>query len=480
LPRSETARSRAPFGAAVWAEDAGSEPSLPAGRLERWIGRPPHDWSVDDLVAVVLERSIPLVALMHVGGDGWLKTLDFVPRSRAHLVDVLEGGERADGSSLFPGLGITAGASDVVLRPRIETAFVDPFSPLPTLALLCGHAGRDGGPLPQSPDTLVRRAAERLARETGVTLHALGEIEYFLGRRPDEADVYGSDDRGYHATAPFVFGEGLRRRAIAILAAIGVPVKYGHAEVGYVGPDEGSGTIWEQHEIELGLSPLPAAADAVVLTQWVLRRLAHEQGMQVSVEPVLKRGHAGTGLHVHCSAVVRGEHAPARLPDGRLSDPARWLIGGLVRHGAALMAFGNRVDSSFVRIGQALEAPDTVTWGEFDRRALVRIPILATHPDGRAVSPPTIEFRLPDGSAHPHLLLAGIAQAMVAGRSMPALDPLLDETQASRARADGGGAPVPGSFRSVAAALREHRGAFEAGGVFPAATIDALLGRLER
>ena len=70
--------------------------------------------------------------------------------------------------------------------------------------------------------------------ETGAELWALGEVEYFLGKRWDEADIYGADDRGYHATSPFVFGEGLRRRALAILHDLGVPVKYGHSEVGYV------------------------------------------------------------------------------------------------------------------------------------------------------------------------------------------------------------------------------------------------------
>ena len=45
-----------------------------------------------------------------------------------NLRDILEGGERADGSSLFRGLGLH-GASDILLRPRLETAFLDPFSP---------------------------------------------------------------------------------------------------------------------------------------------------------------------------------------------------------------------------------------------------------------------------------------------------------------------------------------------------------------
>jgi glutamine synthetase len=453
--------------------------SLPACLLERLIGRPASTWTVEDLVALAAARGVRLVSLMHVGGDGWLKTLDFVPRSREHLRDILAGGERADGSSLFGGLGLEVGASDILLRPRVGTAFLDPFAEPPTLVLLCGHAARDGSRLPQSPDTIVRQAGERLARALDVELQALGEVEYFLGRRAGEEDVYGANDRGYHATSPFVFGEALRRDAMAVLAEIGVPVKYGHSEVGYVQAGKADGFIWEQHEIELGLAPLAQAADAVVLTQWVLRNLAHRRGMRCSFDPILRRGHAGTGLHFHFSPVQRGRHLGGRGADGTLNAPAQWLIAGLVRMGGALMAFGNRTEGSLIRLTQAKEAPNAIVWGEFDRSALVRLPIVATTEDGRAVSPPTIEFRLPDGSAHPHLLLAGGAQAMVDARSEADLTGLLERTSVKTLQRGAGSAEaVPTRFPEVADALQEHRAALEAGGVFPQVLLDGLIERL--
>jgi glutamine synthetase len=252
--------------------------------------------------------------------------------------------------------------------------------------------------------------------------------------------------------------------------------------VGWIAPTEPAGTTWEQHEIELGLSPLPAAADAVVLAQWVLRNLARAEGAHCSFEPVIRRGHAGTGLHFHFSPAAGGRALDVRGADGRLSPPARLLVGGLVMHGAALMAFGNRVAGSFVRTGQAKEAPDTIRWGEYDRSALVRLPVVARDPDGRPVSPPTIEFRLPDGSAHPHLLLAGVAQAMLAAMDAPGLDARLEATAsaptAGGANAPGGPTRVPTTFAEVAHALAAGRALFEAGGVFPAAMLDAVHARL--
>ena len=458
----------------LWDEPDGRAPGWSAatrGSLEAHIGIPRADWTADDLVRFARGRGIRVVSLMHGGGDGWLKTLDFVPRSDAHLLDILQGGERADGSSLFAGLGIPADASDIVLRPRLQTAFLDPFAAVPTLALLCGHAGRDGKPLAVSPDTIVRRAYERLHTETGIRLEALGEVEYFLGRRSGEQDVYGSDDRGYHAASPFVFGQALRRRALVCLSDLGIPVRYGHSEVGYIEARAPGGLLWEQHEIELDLLPLPDAADAVLLTQWVLRNLAHREGMQCSTEPMMSEAHAGNGLHVHFSPRRRGTHVGGRDDAGRLTDPTRWLVAGLVRCGDALMAFGNRVPTSFTRVRQGREAPHAIVWGEYDRSALVRLPMLATTEDGRAVAPPTIEFRLPDGSAHPHLVLAGAAQAMCDTAEVPAaeLDALLEQTRSGQG--DGGRA-VPHGFPAVAQALARARGVFEAGGVFPTALLE--------
>lgn len=460
------------------AEERGVSSKLGGVALEAELGEPRDAWGVDHLVGLARDRGVRVLSLMHVGGDGWLKTLDFVPRDEDHLRDIIAAGERADGSSLFPGMGIPREASDIVLRPRPVSAFLDPFAPQPTLVLMCGHAGRDGKPLPQSPDTILRRAAAAVRERTGVELWALGEVEYFLGKRWDETDIYGADDRGYHATSPFVFGEALRREAMALLAEIGVAVKYGHSEVGYIEAKETEGVIWEQHEIELALQPLPEAAEAILLTQWVLRNLAHRRGMRCSMDPMMLEGHAGNGLHFHFAPRRDGRAVTINDPEGGLSDPARWLIGGLVQLGGALMAFGNRSESSFARLLQGKEAPNKIVWGEFDRNALIRLPIVACDEGGRVVTEPTVEFRLPDGSALPHLLLAGAALAMIEGRESSRLDDILHGTSSVHRSGDDGAEPVPRSFREVAAALERYREVLEIDGVFPSGLLLAIIERL--
>ncbi|MHC5003168.1 MAG: type I glutamate--ammonia ligase [Planctomycetota bacterium] len=444
-------------------------PSAPrGGDLEALIGRPRAEWTTADLVAAARDLGVRLVALLHVGGDGWLKTLDFAPQSESHLGRILLGGERADGSSLFDGL--EPGASDVVLRPRVTDAFLDPFAEVPTLAVLCGHADRDGAPLPQSPDTIVRRADDRLGATTGVRLEALGEIEFFLGATA-QTDVHAASDRGYHAAAPAVFGEPLRREALLRLVDMGIPVKYGHSEVGSIEAHETGGLVWEQHEIELDLLPLPRAADAIVLAQWVLRRLAQRGGWRYSGEPVVGPGHAGNGLHVHFAPLVDGRRARVRDDEGALTDPARWLVDGLVRGGGALMAFGNRADTSLLRLRQAKETPTRMGCGAHDRSALVRLPVVPRLESGEPAAPETVELRLPDGSAHPHLLLAAAAQAMRRGRET-AVEP-------SAGRADRSPGPaLPRTFAEVAAALEEQRSWLQSDDVFSDAQIDALIEQL--
>jgi glutamine synthetase len=211
----------------------------------------------------------------------------------------------------------------------------------------------------------------------------------------------------------------------------------------------------------------------------VLRNFAREAGVRCSFEPVVRPGHAGNGLHIHFSPMVGGEPVGGRRADGSLGDEALWLIAGLVEYGAALMAFGNRVPDSFLRLGQGKETPHGITWGDGDRHALVRLPLWLKTADGRSVSPPTIEFRLPDGSAHPHLLLAAAAQALCAGRELK--DPAALVAQAAARPSDARRAkpsPLPRGAAEVGAALSAARAALEAGGVFPGELFERTLARL--
>mmetsp|Transcript_49063 Transcript_49063/g.106551 ORF Transcript_49063/g.106551 Transcript_49063/m.106551 type:complete len:276 (+) Transcript_49063:309-1136(+) len=267
---------------------------------------------------------------------------------------------------------------------------------------------------------------------------------------------------------------------------MGVDIKYAHSECGHAQTQRVGGTVWEQHEVELSLAPLPKAADGAVLTMWVIATLAAQQGMMCSFEPVVCPGHAGSGMHFHMSPVtLAGDqivHAPQRQ-HGTLTKSFQQLIAGLSVTSGALMAFGNRKLSSFVRITQGKEAPSVVFWGDRNRKALIRLPMVAFTGDGRQVAPATVEYRLGDGSALPHLLLAGIALSFAHGVSMgtAAVEERVRRTEAAEAAKDPASLePVPKSFLEIRQQLTRHRGIFEnKGGVFSTAFLDSQLAYLE-
>ena len=139
------------------------------------------------------------------------------------------------------------------------------------------------------------------------------------------------------------------------------------------------------------------------------------------------------------------------------------------------MAFGNRSRDSFVRLSQAKEAPSVVTWGRYNRKALIRIPFVPTDESGRPTSPETIEFRLPDGSAHPHLLLAGVAQALLDGRTMADLERLIERTAVTAREPAAMENRVPLTFLEIADAVEVSRPALEAGGIFAPTMLNRFL-----
>jgi glutamine synthetase len=120
-----------------------------------------------------------------------------------------------------------------------------------------------------------------------------------------------------------------------------------------------------------------------------------------------------------------------------------------------------------VRLQGGKETPDAITWGQFNRHALIRLPARASSLDGSSTTPPTIEFRLPDGSVHPYLLLAGVAQAMMLGRDTESLEELLLQTRASQEGTTCNAPGLPTSFAEVASQLESAQDTLAEGGVFP-------------
>jgi glutamine synthetase len=114
-------------------------------------------------------------------------------------------------------------------------------------------------------------------------------------------------------------------------------------------------------------------------------------------------------MHVHQSIWNNGE--PLFYDEtgyAGLSDLARWYIGGILKHAAAVLAFTNPTVNSYHRLVPGFEAPISLVYSSRNRSAAVRIPITGSNAKAKR-----IETRFPDPSSNPYLafsalLLAGI------------------------------------------------------------------------
>ncbi|PPB51001.1 glutamine synthetase [Arthrobacter pityocampae] len=449
--------------------------------IVRLLGKPSADFTGGDLVRAIEQLGLQQVNLRYVGGDGRLKTVAFPINSRQHITEVLTRGERVDGSSVFTGTG--AVSSDVYIVPRHRTAFVNPFGYRPSLDVLCSFYDEAGQPLSHAREQVVRRAAEVLTQETGMTLEAFGELEYYLEDEPEH--IYPvEEERGYQESGPFSKGERVREQVLGHLCAMGVPVKYAHGEVGNILQD---GRQLVQHEIELQPVPVEQAADNLVLAKWVVREVAHARGIEATFAPSVSGKGAGNGLHIHSRLVRDG--ANAMVGAEGMNDTGRRLIAGYLSAAAALTAFGNTVPTSYLRFADGDESPGSICWGEKDRTGLVRVPLawggdvladMVAHANpGRvepvpepAIDPQTVELRLADGSADVHLLMAGMAVAARRGLSDPGS---LEVAERLSTATHGDFEQLPTSCTGSADALEAEREMFETDGVFPDTLIDALL-----
>jgi len=168
--------------------------------LIRQLNKNPKDFTKEDIIQFIESNEIKMLNFRYVGGDGRLKTLNFVVSDFDYLEEVLSHGERVDGSSLFS--FVETGSSDLYVIPRFRSAFVDPFAEIPTLCLLCSYYTKDGKPLEISPEYILKKAAKSFHAVTGMDFQAMGELEYYVVGKKEELFL-ATDQKGYHESSPF-------------------------------------------------------------------------------------------------------------------------------------------------------------------------------------------------------------------------------------------------------------------------------------
>jgi len=309
-------------------------------------------------------------------------------------------------------------AGDMVLVPELATGALDPFWDVPTLSFICATLEADTHAIFAHDPRNIAARAEAYLRETGIAdesrwgpefeFYVFGDVAYEnevnrAGYRLDshEADWNSAEGGqchyiplhgGYHAIPPRDRLYNLRTEIALHLEAMGVPVKYHHHEVG--GPG--------QVEIETPMMGLVATGDATMLVKYVAKMTAHTHGQTVTFMPKPLYGEAGNGMHFHQQLFKDGRNA-FYDPNGYgcMSQTALYYIGGLLSHGAALLAFTNPSTNSYRRLVPGFEAPINAFFSVGNRSAAVRIPKYARQPDTAR-----LEFRPPDATCNVYLALA--------------------------------------------------------------------------
>jgi glutamine synthetase len=151
--------------------------------------------------------------------------------------------------------------------------------------------------------------------------------------------------------------------------------------------------------------PLRAVDDYFSLKEAV-RDLARERGYIATFMPKPYSHWTGCSLHVHLSLwdADGGHDVTASAEDEvSLSQEGSWFLGGIMSHLEALTGLGSPTVNSYKRLQPGSWAPANTYWGYGNRSGVVRIPGVGKRRH--------LEFRSPDSSCQPFLLLAGLLGA---------------------------------------------------------------------
>ncbi|MGF7059196.1 type I glutamate--ammonia ligase [Brassicibacter mesophilus] len=417
--------------------------------------------------------------------------------------------ERFDEKIMVKGIGfdgssygfLTVEKSDMVFKPDITTAFIDPFCKVPTVTMLADiyELGNEITRFEGDPRYIVEKA-ERYLKETGIAdEYIIGpELEFYVFDHVsydtrghyqevmiDSQQAYWNASEkeyqnlgykvglqnGYHVDIPNDITNDLRSEMVTMLEDMGIKVKYHHHEVGGAG----------QLEIEVESGDLLKMSDNTLVMKYIIKNLAIHRGKTATFMPKPLFGEAGSGMHVHMQLFKEG--TPVFYDENGysgLSKEAMYYIGGVLKHAPALLAFTNPSTNSYKRLVPGFEAPVSICFATANRSSVIRIPGYARKPEDKR-----FEFRPSDATANPYLAFSALLMAGLDG-IVNKIDPTkegfgpydvnvfdLPEEEKSKIKA------LPKSLEEAADALENDYEFLLTGGVFTREIITNQINRIK-
>ncbi|WP_022849890.1 type I glutamate--ammonia ligase [Limisalsivibrio acetivorans] len=378
-----------------------------------------------ELMQLVKDQGIKLIDLRFVDFLGtWQHTT--VPQ---HQIDeeTIEEGFGFDGSSIRGWQQINN--SDMILLPDPDSAFVDPYADIPTLAIMCNiYDPISKEPYTKDPRNVAKKAIAYL-NSTGIADTAFfgPEAEFFVfdniqyDYRKNEGFFFfdsvegdwntGADEgpnlgykvrpkEGYFPCPPTDTLYNLRGEMVMIMEELGLTIENSHHEVASGG----------QCEIDMRFAPLVEQADNLMKYKYVVKNTARAYGKAATFMPKPMFGDNGTGMHVHQSLWKDGQPLFAGDEYAGLSEMALYYIGGIIKHAPSIAAFTNAATNSYKRLVPGFEAPVSLAYSSRNRSASIRIPMYSSSPKAKRV-----EIRFPDPACNPYLAFTVMMMAGLDG-----------------------------------------------------------------
>lgn len=342
--------------------------------------------------------------------------------------DLFTTGTGFDGSSIRGFQAIHE--SDMLLRPIIDTAFIDPFMDHPTISFICNVIDPIKRRYYSRDPMFVAQKVEDYLQKTGIadTCYYGPELEFYIFDSVRFEQTYqkgfyeidsqegfwnaGAEEKpnlgykirykqGYFPAPPMDSLQNLRSKMVEVLLGMGVNVEIHHHEVGTAG----------QAEIDMKYGTLVNMANNVMKYKYVTKNVARRYGKTVTFMPKPILMDNGSGMHVHIS--LWKDERNIFFEQGRYADISRdceFFIGGLIKHVSSLLAFTSPTTNSYRRLVPGYEAPINLIYSQRNRSACVRIPMYSTSEKAKR-----IEFRLPDPACNPYLAFSAMLMAGLDG-----------------------------------------------------------------
>lgn len=222
------------------------------------------------------------------------------------------------------------------------------------------------------------------------------EIEFFIFENNKGPELL--DHGGYFHGGRL--GE-IRKLTQIYLKKMGIKTEADHHEVAP-----------SQHEIVLKYDDALTIADSILLTKYIIRRIAKKLGFFASFMPKPIITENGSGMHLHLSLRKGDNNVFFGSKEKPLSDLAQKYISGLIKEGRGIQLALNQWVNSYKRLIPGYEAPVYLAWGQKNRSAYIRTPAVPLSEIQKATR---IEIRSPDPACNIYLALAMIQSAGIKG-----------------------------------------------------------------